>query len=142
MVGTTRFELATSPTPRVRSTRLSHVPTFLCMRPAAANRAGHTLGSCWFLVYTRAVLPLRGDLGPRGLHCLHSASVRRWNILLGQFAAFAFAEEESVHLLHKKLLRLARPRLQTIFIQQHLLPLHPLVPRLLRHVLIDLLSEV
>ena len=28
MVGTTRFELATSPTPRVRSTRLSHVPTF------------------------------------------------------------------------------------------------------------------
>ena len=27
MVGTTRFELATSPTPRVRSTRLSHVPT-------------------------------------------------------------------------------------------------------------------
>ncbi len=29
MVGTTRFELATSPTPRVRSTRLSHVPTVL-----------------------------------------------------------------------------------------------------------------
>ena len=29
MVGTTRFELATSPTPRVRSTRLSHVPTLL-----------------------------------------------------------------------------------------------------------------
>src|SRR5580700_8959255 len=29
MVGTTRFELATSPTPRVRSTRLSHVPTCL-----------------------------------------------------------------------------------------------------------------
>src|ERR1700679_3484600 len=27
MVGTTRFELATSPTPRERSTRLSHVPT-------------------------------------------------------------------------------------------------------------------
>jgi hypothetical protein len=27
LVGTTRFELATSPTPRVRSTRLSHVPT-------------------------------------------------------------------------------------------------------------------
>ena len=30
MVGTTRFELATSPTPRVRSTRLSHVPTMVC----------------------------------------------------------------------------------------------------------------
>jgi hypothetical protein len=32
MVGTTRFELATSPTPRVRSTRLSHVPTFTACR--------------------------------------------------------------------------------------------------------------
>jgi hypothetical protein len=33
MVGTTRFELATSPTPRVRSTRLSHVPTYyICAR--------------------------------------------------------------------------------------------------------------
>ena len=37
MVGTTRFELATSPTPRVRSTRLSHVPTRCApaRRPAA-----------------------------------------------------------------------------------------------------------
>ena len=33
MVGTTRFELATSPTPRVRSTRLSHVPTCYDCRP-------------------------------------------------------------------------------------------------------------
>ena len=32
MVGTTRFELATSPTPRVRSTRLSHVPTCYILR--------------------------------------------------------------------------------------------------------------
>ena len=32
MVGTTRFELATSPTPRVRSTRLSHVPTYHYLR--------------------------------------------------------------------------------------------------------------
>ncbi len=39
MVGTTRFELATSPTPRVRSTRLSHVPT--CYgAPAYMARAG------------------------------------------------------------------------------------------------------
>ena len=36
MVGTTRFELATSPTPRVRSTRLSHVPT--CLRQATRAR--------------------------------------------------------------------------------------------------------
>ncbi len=39
MVGTTRFELATSPTPRVRSTRLSHVPTCLSVCPG-----GHTVG--------------------------------------------------------------------------------------------------
>src|SRR6185437_4432048 len=36
MVGTTRFELATSPTPRVRSTRLSHVPTMVCTSPRRA----------------------------------------------------------------------------------------------------------
>src|SRR5215470_5663582 len=38
MVGTTRFELATSPTPRVRSTRLSHVPTRL--RAVQADSGG------------------------------------------------------------------------------------------------------
>src|ERR1700733_4918754 len=38
MVGTTRFELATSPTPRVRSTRLSHVPT--CVGPSAREGDG------------------------------------------------------------------------------------------------------
>src|ERR1700730_17750460 len=37
MVGTTRFELATSPTPRVRSTRLSHVPTIVCTSPRRAT---------------------------------------------------------------------------------------------------------
>src|SRR5580698_10641760 len=38
MVGTTRFELATSPTPRVRSTRLSHVPTIgLHVQPRRAT---------------------------------------------------------------------------------------------------------
>jgi hypothetical protein len=37
MVGTTRFELATSPTPRVRSTRLSHVPTVLARQPRRAT---------------------------------------------------------------------------------------------------------
>ncbi len=36
MVGTTRFELATSPTPRVRSTRLSHVPTLVLPRRGRA----------------------------------------------------------------------------------------------------------
>src|SRR5438445_10885807 len=40
MVGTTRFELATSPTPRVRSTRLSHVPT-IGLRVTQAGDAGY-----------------------------------------------------------------------------------------------------
>jgi hypothetical protein len=41
MVGTTRFELATSPTPRVRSTRLSHVPTcYDCRSRLAGPAAG------------------------------------------------------------------------------------------------------
>ena len=39
LVGTTRFELATSPTPRVRSTRLSHVPT-CCVSASQKARAG------------------------------------------------------------------------------------------------------
>ncbi len=38
MVGTTRFELATSPTPRVRSTRLSHVPTIISVSPGGPRR--------------------------------------------------------------------------------------------------------
>jgi hypothetical protein len=41
MVGTTRFELATSPTPRVRSTRLSHVPTLLLAPPNLGWRRGY-----------------------------------------------------------------------------------------------------
>ena len=40
MVGTTRFELATSPTPRVRSTRLSHVPTIVAHRPGMGDGRG------------------------------------------------------------------------------------------------------
>ncbi len=40
MVGTTRFELATSPTPRVRSTRLSHVPTFVASAAPVFNPRG------------------------------------------------------------------------------------------------------
>lgn len=40
LVGTTRFELATSPTPRVRSTRLSHVPTEVTGGAASKGGAG------------------------------------------------------------------------------------------------------
>ena len=54
MVGTTRFELATSPTPRVRSTRLSHVPTSAAR---AARLRADCEGTCQPLVYTRRPLP-------------------------------------------------------------------------------------
>jgi hypothetical protein len=63
------------------------------------------------------------------------------HILLGQRTAFALAEEEAVHLLHQKILRLARPGLQAILVEQHLLPLHPLAPGLLGDVLVYLLAE-
>src|ERR1017187_7379023 len=186
MVGTTRFELATSPTPRVRSTRLSHVPTHV----SHAARVGRLRESRSIKCTPSRATPnqvrgfpersLRGygerglrELvgGPRSLtagnpvrpHSLSAATrwasplrrIRRWinvlravclgargHALLRQRAAFALAEEEAVHLLHQKILCLPRPRLQPVLIQQHLLPLHPLAPRLLRHVLVDLLAEV
>src|SRR5215469_7080065 len=119
MVGTTRFELATSPTPRVRSTRLSHVPTYYCMRRLAEPARGTT------------------SLPPAAYR---QALMRRSHILLRQIAAAP--EEELVHLLHQELLRLARPWLQAILIQQHLLPLQPLAPRPLRHILINLLPKI
>src|SRR5260370_30623393 len=124
MVGTTRFELATSPTPRVRSTRLSHVPTIAFARHPRRATAGYI-----------AVLSVH-DSPAR----MPAFLVARRNILLRQRSTFA--KEKLVHLLHQKLLRLPRPRLQTILIQQHLLPLHPLAPRLLRNILVDLLPKV
>src|ERR1700693_5847977 len=124
MVGTTRFELATSPTPRVRSTRLSHVPT-IDLRVAQAGDGG---------VYCSSQCTRRGPLG--GPHSLVSWS----NILFRQRSTFT--KEKLVHLLHQKLLRLPRPRLQAILIQQHLLPFHPLAPRLLRNILVNLLPKV
>src|SRR6185437_4726938 len=51
-------------------------------------------------------------------------------------------EEESLHLLDKELLRLGRPGLQAVFIQQHLLVLSPLVPSGLGYVLINLLPKL
>ena len=82
MVGTTRFELATSPTPRVRSTRLSHVPTLL---PAVQEDSRGYLIKC-----TRAEL-----LGS--------------DVLLGKLSTLP--EEELVHLLYQELLGLASPGL-------------------------------
>src|SRR5665213_2111798 len=57
MVGTTRFELATSPTPRVRSTRLSHVPTYAARRsPADAIKPARQGFPTDLSVHERAVL--------------------------------------------------------------------------------------
>jgi hypothetical protein len=66
--------------------------------------------------------------------------LRRRHVLAGKRRSGA--EEELLHLLHQELLRLRRPRLQAIFVQQHLLPLHPLAPRCLGDVLVNLLAEL
>src|SRR5665213_3426812 len=123
MVGTTRFELATSPTPRVRSTRLSHVPTIGCTSAQAGDG-----GVCCRAKCTRTERTSRRPL------------LGRSDKFLGQRTALA--EEEFVHLLDQKLLRLACPGLQTVLIQQHLLALHPLAPGLFGDVFVDLLAEV
>ena len=54
----------------------------------------------------------------------------------------ALAEEKLLHLFHQELLRRWCPRLQPVLIQQHLLPVYPLAPRLLGHVLENLLAEL
>src|ERR1035441_5865555 len=46
MVGTTRFDLATSPTPRVRSTRLSHVPTHVSRAAQVGRLRGCYSNKC------------------------------------------------------------------------------------------------
>src|ERR1700757_2709465 len=71
---------------------------------------------------------------------LPEKSVRGRHILLGQRRSLT--EKVLVHLLHQKLLRLGRPRLQAILIEQHLLVLQPLHPGLLRDVVIDLVAEI
>ncbi len=98
MVGTTRFELATSPTPRVRSTRLSHVPTIGLRVTQAGNGGVYCSSKC-----TR---PTRFQA---------QSLVAGRNILLRQRSTFT--KEKLVHLLDQKLLRLPSPRLQTIFVQ-------------------------
>src|SRR5260370_5202000 len=133
MVGTTRFELATSPSPRVRSTRLSHVPTVLHPSAQGGQRRGYP--AC---PSVHEASPLRR---PR-THAVPSPKslLRGGYILLRQRSALPI--EELVHLLHQELLRLPRPRLQTVLVQQHLLPLDPLTPGLLAHALVNLLAKV
>jgi hypothetical protein len=90
MVGTTRFELATSPTPRVRSTRLSHVPTIV-----GTSAQGATAGYV-------AVLSVHDPVSDNQLRC------RRHKLL---WQRTTFSKKELVHLFNQKLLRFARPRL-------------------------------
>src|ERR1017187_9488950 len=138
MVGTTRFELATSPTPRVRSTRLSHVPTCVSLIVQADDGGVSCTTECTRARPEKPPVPS----GLAGQNIWTRNLVARRHIFLRQRAAFAFAEEEAVHLLHQKVLRLTSPRLQPVLVQQHLLPLDPLAPGLLRNILVNLLSEI
>src|SRR5271157_4442683 len=54
----------------------------------------------------------------------------------------ALAEKELLHLLDQELLRLRGPGLETVLVEQHLLPVHPLGPGRLGDVLEDLLTEL
>src|SRR5512146_1561106 len=53
----------------------------------------------------------------------------------------AFAEEIVLHLLRDELLVLLAPGLQTVLVQQHLLQVPPLRPRLLADILVNPLPE-
>ena len=53
----------------------------------------------------------------------------------------AFAEEELLHLLHDDFLILLAGGVQAIFVEQHFAVLHPLAPRLLRDMVIDLFPQ-
>src|SRR5271168_5659739 len=63
----------------------------------------------------------------------------RWYVLLWQ--GRSLAKEELFHLLHDRFLVFAAGWVQAIFVQQHLAELDPLVPRLLRDVLINPFPE-
>src|SRR5690348_3334244 len=114
MVGTGRFELPTPRTPSECSTRLSHVPTTRVTELVYMKR--------------RARCPASSTLFAGG------------NVFLRQH--HAVSKKEPLHLLGQKLLRLRSPRLQSILVQQHLLVLGPVVPRLLGHVVVDLPAKI
>src|SRR6266853_5797373 len=54
----------------------------------------------------------------------------------------SLTEEKLLHLLHDDFLILLARRVQAIFVQQHLAMFHPLAPRLLRDLFVDLFSQV
>src|ERR1700721_17726 len=54
----------------------------------------------------------------------------------------SLAKEKLLHLLDDDFLILLTGWVQAIFVEQHLAVLHPLTPRLLRDVIVNLLSEI
>src|SRR5947209_13691054 len=67
-------------------------------------------------------------------------SVSRRNVF--GWARGSLTEEKLLHLLHDDFLILLARRVQAIFVQQHFAVFHPLAPRLLRDLLVDLFSQV
>ena len=65
----------------------------------------------------------------------------RWRNVFGGTRG-SFAEEKLLHLLHDDFLILLARRVQAIFVQQYFAVFHPLAPRLLRDLLVDLFSQV
>src|SRR5579884_2209448 len=53
----------------------------------------------------------------------------------------AFPEEELLHLLQQKLLRLGVPQVEPVLVHDHLHALHPQLPGFLRDLLVDALAE-
>ena len=67
-------------------------------------------------------------------------SVRRGNVF--GWTRGSLTEEKLLHLLHDDFLILLARRVQAIFVQQHFAVFHPLAPRLLRDLLVDLFPQV
>src|SRR5450756_1919936 len=74
------------------------------------------------------------------LSAVAARSVRRGNIF--GWTRGSLTEEKLLHLLHDDFLILLARRVQAIFVQQHLAVFHPLAPRLLRDLFVDLFSQV
>ena len=67
-------------------------------------------------------------------------SVSRGNVFGGTRGSLT--EEKLLHLLYDHFLILLAGRVQAIFVQQHFAVLHPLAPRLLRDLFVDLFAQV
>src|SRR5215813_11764624 len=128
LVGTGRFELPTPRTPSECSTRLSHVPTI--EDPLSRNRGLQRKG-------LRKIIALRSLAFWTDKSALRLLLLRWWDVLFGQLRPGA--EEILLHLLHQKLLGLGLPRLQAIFVQQHLGVFGPHPPGFGAYGLIDFL---